>query len=338
MIRRREANWSYLPKEIPIPMRRLALAAAAAFAITTVGVAVSASPASAAATCTTITTTLPDRVDGGNNGDWAHDQMTRKVVICEAAGGYHATVTDSGSFTTVAGSSPQAGVPLAAGVTGSVTGSFTADFTATGLDLSALTGPPTSTGTSVWVQTIVGGAWTGGNSINNDWTWTYKADCETWTDAADNQDGELTADGDITGTVPCPPAPVAPAPVPAVHPTTAKPGGTHAPAAGRAAVVAQVPASTSAAPSDSPSSTPSAAPSLSSSTSTGVAATPAATDGAISTRADTSHTDWYLIGGLLILLAPFGWAFVHFRRKQSEQAPRDINETAILPKHGSDTP
>jgi hypothetical protein len=336
-VTRFDSNWSYLPKEIPIPMRRLALAAAAAFAITTVGVAVSASPASAAATCTTITTTLPDRVDGGNHGDWAHDQMTRRVEICEAAGGYHATVADSGTFTTVAGSSPQAGVPLVAGVTGSVTGSFSADFTATGLVLSTLTSPAVGTGTSVWVQTIVGTAWTGGSSINNDWSWTYKADCETWTDSADNQDGELSTDGDITGKA-CPPAPVAPAPVPAVHPTTAKPGTTHAPAAGRAAVVAQVPGSPSAAPSDSPSPTLSATPSLTSSTSTGVAATPAATDGAISTRADTSHTDWYLVGGLLILLAPLGWAFVHFRRKQSDQQPRDINETAILPQHRTEQP
>lgn len=322
-------------------MRRL-VAAAMLVASVGLGVAVSASPASAAATCTTITTNLPSRVDSGNHGDWAHDQLTRKVVICEAAVGYHATVTDDGTFTTVAGSSPQAGVPLVAGVTGTVHGSFTADFTAPGLVLGALTGPPVGTGTSVWVQTIVGGAWTGGSSINDDWAWTYDTCSQSWRDAADNQDGELPADGDITGKA-CPPAPPAPAPVPETHPTTAKPGTTHAPTAqqtlsrGLAALT-----NGSASPSTSPSTdlTPSAAPSLGDATSTALAATPPATDGAIATKADTSDSGkWLIIGPGLVLFGALSLLALHFRRKANAlRPPRDMSDTAILPKHGTEQP
>lgn len=188
-----------------------------------VAVAAIANNANAAA-CNTVSTHLVNRPDSGNHGDWATDSITRKVVICEgsAAEGvshYHATVTDSGTFVTIAGHSPQAGVAIAAGTHGTVSGGFTADFTAASgfknyqgnLNGITYTGSaPVST--SVWVQKVWGGEDAHGSFINDDWSWKYTTCSETWTDAANNQDGSLPADGDITGKK-CPSQSPTPSPV-----------------------------------------------------------------------------------------------------------------------------
>src|SRR5690349_19370888 len=63
-----------------------------------------------AANCMTGTSTLTNHPDGGLNGVWATDTLTRVVQICttaEPAGAdwtYQATVTDTGAFSTLAGS------------------------------------------------------------------------------------------------------------------------------------------------------------------------------------------------------------------------------------------
>lgn len=189
-----------------------------------VAVAAIANNANAAA-CNTVSTHLVNRPDSGNHGDWAIDSITRKVVICEGstagegASHYHATVTDSGTFVTIAGHSPQAGAAIAAGTHGTISGGFTADFTAASgfknyqgnLNGITYTGSaPVST--SVWVQKVWGGEDAKGSFINDDWSWKYTTCSETWTDAANNQDGSLAADGDITGKK-CPSQSPTPSPV-----------------------------------------------------------------------------------------------------------------------------
>jgi hypothetical protein len=122
---------------------------------------------------------------------------------------YHAEVTDEGTFVTKGGStnSPNAGLPVVAGMNGTMVGSFTADFTAPahfctfdakdlqGQEISSNTGPKTS----AWVESLFKHGFKG-SSINDDWTRTYTTCTEQWTDAAD---GPETGTGDITGK-PCP--------------------------------------------------------------------------------------------------------------------------------------
>lgn len=320
-------------------MRRLVVAAAAVIASAFIGVAVSASPAHAAVpTCSpAIVTSLPDRTDGGNHGDWAHDQLTRTVAVCETAtaNAYHATVTDAGTFTTLAGQSPQAGVTLPAGITGSVSGSFTADFTTTGpLDLAALTGPPPATGTSVWVQTIVGAAWASGSSINDDWTWNYASPCEHWTDAFPS-DGELPADGDITKV--CPAASPTPtgAGTPTAHPTTptAHPT-THGPVGNQAA---HVPAAVTPPGSPSAEAAPSVTQSAGEATPTTVPTTQPAFDSAIAaTPSSTSNAAPWFIGGSLMALGAGALLWLFARRRNARKFPQDLDITAVMPQHGTD--
>ena len=213
-----------------------------------------------------VTTTLTDRDESGNHGVWAHDRLVRTVVLtggpayvvpegaaaldakvatgdglCESVKAlglrwkYHAEVRDAGSFVTLAGSalSPNDGLALASGVKGEVVGKFTADFEAPAhwcsFDASALAGKTVKGAdapkTSTWVSSLFTSGFSG-DSINNDWSWTYTTCVEKWWDAADpkSHDGELDKAGDITGKA-CP-TPSVPATNPAGTGPTHAAGGT----------------------------------------------------------------------------------------------------------------
>jgi LPXTG-motif cell wall-anchored protein len=214
----------------------------------------------------TVTTKVTDRPDGGNHGVWATDSITRKVVLTGGPGyvlpdaaakvaqarsaqpdvtictlvekfglswNYTAKVTDKGTFVTVDGKSPNAGKDLKAGTKGTVEGSFTATFTAPAhwctFDPKALQGKTVkgdqAPKTSEWVKSLFTAGFDG-NSINDDWSWTYTTCAEKWWDAADpaSNDGETDAAGDITGMVCVEPTPSNPAP-PAVEPAPGAGGG-----------------------------------------------------------------------------------------------------------------
>lgn len=211
----------------------------------------------------TVATMVTERADGGNHGVWATDTIKRSVALtggpeyvqpdaaaklaqarteqpdvtlCTLVNTFHlrwnytAKVSDAGTFVTIDGKSPNEGKELKAGTKGSVEGSFTATFTAPAhwctFDDKALNGKTVkgdqAPKTSEWVKSLFTEGFTG-DSINNDWTWTYTTCAEKWWDAADpkSNDGETDAAGDITGKA-CPtPAPTTPAAPPATAPGTA---------------------------------------------------------------------------------------------------------------------
>lgn len=171
-----------------------------------------ATPANAdPAACKTVASTLTGRPDNSANmagqasEQWALNDMTRTVVVCETAPGtYHATLTDDGTFT--ASHDPGSGDALPEPVTGSVKGGFTEDFTAApafaDFDPSAYDGKGfagTDGGsTSDWVKAVYGGQ-TFAGQMNQDWAWTYATGCEQWVDSAANNDGQDADAGAITG-------------------------------------------------------------------------------------------------------------------------------------------
>lgn len=213
------------------------------------------SPSPSCVATKTVTTHLVSRPDSGNNGDWAADTFTRKVVICEqlmstvgaktvvSLSHYHAVVHDQGSFVTIQSKSPQAGVKLLAGTKGAMTGGFTADFTAESgfknfkgyWDKGTIVGnPPGSPTTPLWVQTVWGGTDFKGSSLNDDWSWTYTTCSEKWRDWYKTS-GNQPSDGDITGKV-CPSKSPAPSPSPVVTSTsTPKPPASSSPSSSPAA-------------------------------------------------------------------------------------------------------
>lgn len=178
----------------------------------------------------TSTTTLTNHPDSGNHGDWATDDFKRVVKICEVGDTkvYHATVEDNGHFTTITGAqSPNAGIPIKGTVTGEMWGGFTADFTAAPNFATYMRGHHGAT-TSTWVAGYFSDF--KGSSINEDWSWSYRSKCEKWTDAADNGNGALPEDGDITGCT-CPPEPSpspseSPSPSPSESPSATPSGGS----------------------------------------------------------------------------------------------------------------
>jgi hypothetical protein len=69
------------------------------------------------------TYTSPDSGLGGNN--WANDTINRQLQIWKVAGGYCASVSDQGSFVTVAGTSPGATGTVRDGISGKMKGGYT---------------------------------------------------------------------------------------------------------------------------------------------------------------------------------------------------------------------
>lgn len=227
------------------------IGAISALILATFGVLAGAIPAQAAAPKPehkTVVTTVTDRPENGNHGVWATDKLTRTVELtggpvyvvpapalkadgtqqelCDSVAAlglrwsYTATVGDDGTFLTKAGSalSPNDGKPLMGGVSGTVKGSFTASFTAPAHWCTFKPGPlngKTVKGadapkTSEWVKSLFTDGFDGA-SINDDWSWTYKACSESWWDAknARSNDGETDEAGDITGKACPPPSPSA---------------------------------------------------------------------------------------------------------------------------------
>lgn len=194
---------------------------------------VASAATSLAEDCKTVTSHLTNHPDSGNHGTWALDDFTRTVKVCHVpevietapsvskalvvvqSWNYHVTVTDEGTFTTVAGAhnSPNNGFALIGNVPGTMKGGFTADvkaphdwgyFTPEVLDGKNFTGAPgTEAGgpkTSNWVKAL----WSDGldeksSFINDDWAWTYKTCNQQWIDSVETDDGTSHAAGDITG-------------------------------------------------------------------------------------------------------------------------------------------
>jgi hypothetical protein len=69
------------------------------------------------------TYTSPDSGVAGNN--WANDTINRQLQIWKVAGGYCASVTDQGSFVTVAGPSPAGSSMVSGGISGQMKGGYT---------------------------------------------------------------------------------------------------------------------------------------------------------------------------------------------------------------------
>lgn len=206
-----------------------------------------AGPAGPAGTPLTVTavTSLTGRPDSGNDGNWADDDLTRtasvtrhgSVASTDCGSGaaqcwfYTATVSDSGSFQTIAGAfTPNqdcteandngancSGLAISGTVDGSISGGGTLEFYATS-DSPSASGVPTSdggtapTGTSDWYKLFFPagtgfGLTTNANAPWTAWSWSYNAPatCETWTDSYSNGDGNGTfaADGNIAGVNQC---------------------------------------------------------------------------------------------------------------------------------------
>lgn len=182
--------------------------------------------AHAVTTTVTATTAISNRPDSGHGGIWASDTISRTVTVTVApvqtapAGStnYDVTITDKGSFTTLAALAPNqstAGVHVAAGATGTLTGTYALAVVAPTSDTLTGTVPATEddqnsttskqfVSTTDWPKqvfadqtkvTVTGGAYS--------WTYTDGKNCQQWVDSSANGDGNLAADGNITGVDSC---------------------------------------------------------------------------------------------------------------------------------------
>ena len=207
--------------------RVIGAGAAAVAAVTVLGI--SGGAAHAAPGTVTAHTYVSNRPDGGNGGTWAYDDFTRTLTVkvaavqnpADAKAGltdYTARVTDGGQFNAIVGMlAPNQAVP-GVKITGSVRGGMhgSISYTVTAPSADTLTGtvpatendnfgaPATTTGN--WPKLAFASPAGVTVTENSDWTWTYTTRCETWVDSAANGDGNLLADGNITGkscTPPC---------------------------------------------------------------------------------------------------------------------------------------
>lgn len=155
-----------------------------------------------------------NRVDSGNGGDWANDQINRITIVTQTGPNtYHVTINDEGSFHVIPGANVpnqgdgHAGVKLTAIGNGSLGGSASYNVTsAHAPNMAALSGHITGAPTSTWPDLAFG---PGTSHINNDWGWTYSLTCpgfngvhpptQGWADTAANGDGNLPGDGNIFG-------------------------------------------------------------------------------------------------------------------------------------------
>jgi hypothetical protein len=206
----------------------LAIVAILASALGIIGFGGAFAAAHADTTTVTATTTITNRPDSGHGGVWSDLNMQRTVTVTLAADQgttpsteklYTATITDRGGFTAIAGAlapnQSTAGVKVASAVKGSVTGTYALTVVAPSGDTLTGAVPATeddqnsTTGrefvsTGDWVQqvfatktgvTVTGGAYS--------WTYTDIRNCQQWTDSSTNGDGNLAADGNITGADSC---------------------------------------------------------------------------------------------------------------------------------------
>jgi hypothetical protein len=182
-------------------MRKFTLTAAAGVLVLA-GLVV-ATPAQAAADdCTTVTVQNRVSPDSGENGNnWATTTLTRKLKVCvvskpaEGVWTYKATVTDNGTFVTLAGDSPGAGTTakLKGGFKGDVAGGFTATFTAPREWDGSLTKPAASTKTGDWVKAAFPTATFDTAGAVAGWGWTYTTCAgEKWVNAEKGNSGDIT--------------------------------------------------------------------------------------------------------------------------------------------------
>jgi hypothetical protein len=200
---------------------RLALVA---FLAIPLGIALGAPiAAQAAPSSISVSTQVSNRPDSGNGGTWAYDTFKRTLTVTrdvsldaaapEGDVGYTATVHDLGSFSAIQGNNtPNQVVPgtkIAHHVNGSMSGGISYVVYAPSAD--ALTGVvPATEDDNFGSALVTTGNWpkqvfatSVGVTVteNNDWGWTYKTACEQWVDSASNGDGNLVADGNITGKI-----------------------------------------------------------------------------------------------------------------------------------------
>lgn len=205
-------------------LRRGAIAVAVS-AVMVVGAVTSGANAAPAHHYVSITahTSITHRGDSAGDGTtWANDTMTRTITIKQTgATSYVATVTDKGTFATVAGASVPnqggafAGVKLAHVVSGSLHGSAAFAFTANRQPIARnvpvhVSG--NSYSTSTWYElAFPTGTVFGGPGIGS-WGWGYTTNArtvtvegvtvalpaESWVDAA-GTGGQVATDGNITG-------------------------------------------------------------------------------------------------------------------------------------------
>jgi hypothetical protein len=213
--------------------RRFLAATAATFTMAGIGAGISAASAhaSTAPPAVSATTYIANNPDGGDNGTWAYDDFHRvltetqaSVSTCASLTGFSSTadtcytaeITDTGRFNAIPGVDyPNAAYTglISNAVTGTMTGSSGYVFYAPSADVPAAsdaaayfdadysTSAPAVDQTPSWyLQMFPAGeqsAVTGTES--NNWTWSYTDSCGHWTDAASNNAGDGTADGNITG-------------------------------------------------------------------------------------------------------------------------------------------
>lgn len=149
---------------------------------------------------TTQVTGRPDSGVGG--GTWAHDTFKRTTKVTDNCDGtFTLMLTDAGHFLTVAGVSPQAGVPLSGGVSGTFSGGATMVVTSStppGAPPAASAG---NTSSSEWAGLMFGEY----SSVMGNWGWTYKRLCEKWVNAAGGNSGDITGKSCHKPTVTVPP-------------------------------------------------------------------------------------------------------------------------------------
>jgi hypothetical protein len=188
-------------------------------------------PAASAAPSPAVTarTQLSNRGDGGGNGDWATDAMTRTLTIIHTGGAnYVATITDTGRFVTIPHAftpnqgGADAGLRIAELLPGTFTGKASYSFTANRRPQASLvpraeSGTPSAgpSTTSLWYeQAFPAGTTFGGTGITT-WGWSYSATAVTfgrsggfslcaqkWSDASNNNGGQDANSGNITGSCP----------------------------------------------------------------------------------------------------------------------------------------
>ena len=164
------------------------------------------------------TTSVSNRNDSGNHGNWAKDTFVRSATITRQAaataahcgGGaikcflYTGSIVDSGTFRSVAGAnSPEAGTVINGVVTGPFSGGSAIEFYASSDTPDGSLVNPTQANehsTSDWAQQFFPAGTHFSTARLLDWKWTYgpSATCETWVNA-------VTGDtGDIKGVNACP--------------------------------------------------------------------------------------------------------------------------------------
>jgi hypothetical protein len=210
---------------------RVAVFAVLLAALGVIGIgSVYAASANAAPTTVTGTTRITDRPDSGHGGVWAYDTMDRTLTVTVAADQtgvpagstkYSATITDRGSFAAITGAltpnQATAGLKIAHGVPGTVNGTYALTVVAPSTDtltgvIPAVENDNFSTTGAGFVTT---GNWpvqafaspTGVVVTGGAYEWDYQtfppACSQKWVDSSTNGDGNLAADGNVTGAL-CP--------------------------------------------------------------------------------------------------------------------------------------